>query len=401
MPNGGFRTLGVSFRIGFIFILSMGLGATHAHAQQQVVGKNSAQPVNTSAGTTDATREELANFDRFLDNHPILEQELGSNPSLVNDPNYVQREPDLQIFLSHHPAVKAQMERDPQYLAQRKDLAETNSPNHESANASLDRSEADQMTGFLNAHGEIKDSLKENPALIDDSTYLSSHPDLQIFVNQHPRARYEFVQNPRYFIAPDNRSALPPAPVAARPKPTPVKPVAPDEPEFNFGVSGNEVARMDQFLEDNPKIARDLEKDPLLVTNHKYLDHHRELRRFFDEHVRVREAFAEDPRYFVPGNGFGASQPPLQVSTERRLSDRDLADVETFLHKHKDVAKGLQRDPMAVQDLRYLHRHGDFREFLDQHPHIQTELEEHPRYFMRRIEQFQQNENLEVQNHRQ
>jgi hypothetical protein len=155
---------------------------------------------------------------------------------------------------------------------------------------------------------------------------------------------------------------------------------------------------MDQFLEDNPKIARDLRKDPLLVTNHKYLDHHHDLRRFFDEHLRVREAFAENPRYFVPSNGLGTA--PLQVSEDQHLSNRDLAEMARFLRKHKDVAKRIESNPLAVQDLNFLRHHGDLREFFDEHPHIQTEFDEQPHYFMQREDEFRQNENLEVRNHR-
>ena len=407
----GKRSVGIlasmTLQAVLMFAVGVALGAPPASASPQ---QEAANPAATSqlAARTDATREELANFDRFLDSHPILERELGSNPSLVDDPDYVQREPDLKIFLTHHPAVKAQLKKDPQYLARRMDFAEANPGSHAAPapNPSLDQEEASQMHEFLASHTDIKQLLAQNPALINDSTFLGAHAELKSFLGEHPRARYLFVQNPRYFISPgaDTRSgpvaAKPAKPAApATPKAAPVNP-APHEPTFNFSVSSDDIARMDQFLEDHPKIARDMSKDPLLVANHHYLDHHHELREFFEEHVRVREAFAEDPRYFVPGNGFGASPPPLEIDAHQRLSNRDLAETETFLLKHKDIAKQMRGNPMVVQDLNYLHHHGDLRAFLDQHPHIQTELDEHPRYFMRREEKFQQSENFAVQKHK-
>jgi hypothetical protein len=433
MANGSCGAVaGVGFRAAVICFLGLVLATGRAEAKQQsaVVAQ---QPAAVS--TTDASREELANLDRFLDNHPILEQELGSNPSLVNDPEYVQREPDLQIFLSHHPAVKAELQKDPDYLARRRTLADANTPGRGMTNGSpsLDGAEAAQLHEFLGAHNDVEQSLKQNPALINDSTFLGAHPELQTFLNQHPRARYLFVEDPRSFILPGDESAPAPSarvsashsersvakpletsPPVTRPagrkpmatnatptkttvtKTTATKAIIPSGPEFDFGVSGDEVARMDQFLEDHAKIARDLTKDPLLVANHKYLDHHKDLRRFFDEHVRVREAFAEDPRYFVPGNGFGASPPPLEIKKAQELSNRDLAETEAFLRKHKGVAKKMRSNPLVAQDVSFLHHHGDLREFFDTHPHIQTELEEHPRYFMQREEEFHQNENLEV-----
>jgi len=424
MRNGSCGVVaGMGFRAGMVCVLGLALTTVPAKAKQQSVA-TTAQPA--AASTTDASREELANLDRFLDNHPILEQELGSNPSLVNDPEYVQREPDLQIFLSHHPAVKAELQKDPDYLARRRSLADANAPGPgmTNANPSLDGAEAGELHEFLGAHNDIEQPLKQNPALINDSTFLGTHPDLQTFLNQHPRARYLFVEDPRSFIVPGDAPAVAPPERVTRvepshseravakatpPKAIPTKAtttkatvaraIVPSGPEFDFGVSDDDVARMDQFLEDHSKIARDLTKDPLLVTNHKFLDHHKDLRQFFDEHVRVREAFAEDPRYFVPGNDFGASPPPLEIKKEQELSNRDLAETEAFLRKHKDVAKKMRNDPLVAQDVSFLHHHGDLREFLDTHPHIQIELEEHPRYFMQREEEFHQNENLEVPQH--
>lgn len=400
MRNGGFRVLaGASVQAAVICVLST-LTMARANARQQPAENATAQP--QSASQTDASREELANLDRFLDSHPILERELGSNPSLVNDPEYVQKEPDLQMFLDHHPAVKAQLQKDPQYLARRANFADLDTDNaaKTDANPSLDQAEADQMNGFLGAHPDIRELLKRNPALINDSTFLAGHTDLQTFVSQHPRAREEFVQNPRYFIAAGDKphSVSNESAGASRPKPVPMKAARPDVPKFEFGVSQEDVARMDQFLEDNPKIARDLRKDPLRVTNHKYLNHHHDLRRFFDEHLRVREAFAENPRYFVPSNRLGAA--PLQVSEDQHLSNRDLAEMARFLRKHKDVAKRIESNPPVVQDLNFLHHHGDLREFFDEHPHIQTEFDEQPQYFMQREDEFRQSENLEVRNHK-
>jgi len=388
-------------------VLMFGLGLMFALLPASARGQqNAATPPSSpqAVSANDATREELANFDRFLDDHPILERELGSNPSLVNDPNFVRSEPDLKIFLSHHPAVQAQLQKDPQYLATRMNLAEANAANHAAPpNPSLDQSEAAQMREFLSAHGTIDQLLKQNPALINDSTFLGAHPELKIFLDQHPRARDLFVQNPRYFITPAADSHTPPPEPAKPPKPKAAPPAtadSPDQPTFNFGVTPEDVARMDQFLEDHSKIAKDLSRDPLLVANHHYLDHHGELRDFFDEHVRVREAFAEDPRYFVPGNGFGAAPPRLELTTNQKLSTRDLATTDTFLRKHKHIAKTLRANPMVVQDLNYLHHHGDLRKFFDQNPHIQTEMDEHPRYFMSREEKFHQGESFAVRKHK-
>ena len=57
---------------------------------------------------------ELANFDRFLDSHPNVDRELRKNPSLINDPNYLSKHPDLRTFLSKHPNVQRDVTANPQ-----------------------------------------------------------------------------------------------------------------------------------------------------------------------------------------------------------------------------------------------------------------------------------------------
>ncbi|MGH9733774.1 MAG: hypothetical protein ACRD8A_04190 [Candidatus Acidiferrales bacterium] len=423
MRNGGTEILSsIVLLTAVMFLPGLATGAPQATGNQQAAAKpatNSplqassnpgitsqpskanAIPANGAATSqrapeTDATREQLANFDRFLDTHPVLERELGSNPSLVNDPSYVQREPDLQIFLSHHPGVKAHLERNPQYLAQRVDFAEENATAHGARpDPSFDQAEAGDMREFLGSHDDIKQVLAQNPALIDDSTFLGSHIALKIFLNEHPRARSVFAENPRYFISPAEKPAEAAKAIPSTIKPTSVQPN--DGPMFEFGLTPENIGRINQFLEDHPNITKDLMKHPLLVTNHSYLDHHRELRRFFDEHVRVRAAFADDPGYFVPRNGFGARSPTLEIASEAVLGDADLSTTARFLSKHKDIAGELERNPIIVQDLHYLHNHGDLRKFFDEHPRIQTEMDEHPRYFMRREEPVLQKAILEAQ----
>src|SRR6185437_14875140 len=87
-----------------------------------------------------------------------------------------------------------------------------------------------------------------------------------------------------------------------------------------------------------------------------------------------------------PENGFGARAPTLEITSQAALGDADLSTTAHFLSKHKDIAAELQRNPVIVQDLHYLHGHDDLRQFFDEHPRIQTEMDEHPRYFMHREE---------------
>ena len=154
-----------------------------------------------SSANSDASREDRANFEQLLGSHPIMQRQLESNPSLVNDPHYVQNEPDLGIYLSHHPDIKAELEKDPRPLLQVKSVATDASPR---TNAGVNPSQPNggdtqAMNHYLDQHQDVDQQLKQNPALIDDASFLGQHQDLQALLNSHPQIKPQFEQNPAYF----------------------------------------------------------------------------------------------------------------------------------------------------------------------------------------------------------
>lgn len=408
--------------------------------------QNSAQPQTSArqqgSPPTDASREELANFDQFLANHPILERELESNPSLVNDSNYVQSEPDLQIFLTHHPNVKTELERDPRYLERHREASTANRTGLSNGKGPLNSADAEKMGQFLDAHQGVAEKLKENPALINDSTFLTHNPELQTFLNENPSIWEELARNPRYLTqheppqagAPEHRDSAKPNPPATNYVPSNPAPTQPPSastervgvsgtsssssrtsprsspPSYstssssaaaistrsNSAVSPEDVARMNQFLEDHRDIAKQLEKDPLLVTDHKYLDKHKDLRRFFDENVRLREVFADNPQYFTARNSHLRSAGSFETAPGTELTDHDLAEMEKFLQKHKDIAKQLRTNSWMGKEPQYLQHHKDLRRFFDEHPHVQEEFDENPRAFMRQQAEFERRANVQL-----
>src|SRR6185295_61956 len=108
--------------------------------------------------------------------------------------------------------------------------------------------------------------LQNNPSLANDSAYISAHPDLKTFLAAHPRVREELRENPKRFI---NR-------------------------EREFEKSGKDITRtqlknFDDFLDKNPAIEKDVEKNPSLVNNADYLARHPELKQFLGSHPEIRE----------------------------------------------------------------------------------------------------------------
>src|SRR5947209_17451641 len=79
--------------------LSLGLGSLPVVAQQ----------VPQQTPNPDITRQELANFDRFLDTHPRFAKQFEGNPSLINNPEWMENHHDLRAFLASHPGVREEI----------------------------------------------------------------------------------------------------------------------------------------------------------------------------------------------------------------------------------------------------------------------------------------------------
>lgn len=217
----------------------------------------------------DITRGELANFDRFLDSHPNIAQDLKANPGLVNDASYLSQHPELQQFLNSHPGVREELKENPRFFMNRE-------RRFERRGGDINRTELRNFDQFLDSHPNIAQDLKANPGLVNDPNYLSQHPELQQFLNNHPGVREELKENPRLFL---NR-------------------------ERRFERSGGDITRgelrsFDGFLDKHPEIDEQLRKNPQLINDPQFVSQHPELQEYLKNHPRVTEELKEHPKFFM------------------------------------------------------------------------------------------------------
>ena len=220
-------------------------------------------------GDRDITRQELLNFDRFLDSHPKIEQDLEKAPALVNNSTYLSAHPELKEFLSTHPGVREEIRENPVGFMNRE-------RRFDSSGRDITRQELQNFDGFLDKHPNIEQDLTKNPKLMNDSTYLSAHPELKQFLNTHPGVRTEASENPRIFM---NR-----------------------EQRFDSSwrdIPVEEVRSLDDFLDKHPAIERELRKNPSLANNADYLAKHPELKTYLDQHPLIRQHLAENPQSVI------------------------------------------------------------------------------------------------------
>ena len=127
---------------------------------------------------------QLCQLDRFLDHHPLIENDLRLTPSLATDNAYLGSNPALQHFLTADPEVIGSLQSEARHLLHRALIRESNTPIQETDVAQLDPLFAEQPA--------IERQLVEDPARIRDSTYVALHPELGAFLEGHPFLKHVF-----------------------------------------------------------------------------------------------------------------------------------------------------------------------------------------------------------------
>jgi phage-related protein len=264
---------------------------------------------------------DISNFNVFLDAHADIDAQLRANPSLLTNAEFLVSHPQLENYLNQHPAVQTAIKENPSYFMEReKRLAareiprDTNpnpdlnrhererpvladqTPRYTNVNPDLNRQEVDTMDQFLDKNPVIERELWRSPSLVNDTEYLEAHPRLQAFLSQHPNVKEEIAENPRYFIERENRFNA--QELQAHEEPTAnSKPSTNSNTRANSNANGKELAEMDQFLDEHPRIERELWRHPSLVNNAEYLQAHPALQAFLERHPNAKQEIAQNPRY--------------------------------------------------------------------------------------------------------
>jgi hypothetical protein len=150
------------------------------------------------------------------------------------------------------------------------------------------------------------------------------------------------------------------------------------------GNASRDAVRFARFLDDHPWVARDLQRDPTLANDARYLEEHRSLREFVANNSDVRRALRADP-YAVLRH---AHRIERAAREHREIGREEMARFDRFLRDHPEVVHDLHGDPSLVNDRAYLGDHPSFRDFLHEHPAIRQELQDNPYTFMRRWDRY-------------
>jgi hypothetical protein len=73
---------------------------------------------------TPVTLAQVADFDRFLNQHPGIERQLAQHPQLLRNPEFLNRHPELHEYLKQHPEIDRAAESKPGRLMEREGRGE-------------------------------------------------------------------------------------------------------------------------------------------------------------------------------------------------------------------------------------------------------------------------------------
>src|SRR5580693_3299189 len=253
--------------------------------------------------------EERVHFDRFLDSHREVAEQLRKNPKLINDEAYVKGHPELQTYLQDHPEFRDAVRKDPDAFtradndryarhdnddrdrdahadndrnrdARRDNDSRYNQHDADDRDRDARRDELANFDHYLDSHRETAEQIRKDPSLVNNDEFVKSHPSLQTYLQQHPGVRSAIKQNPNAFMQQEARY---------------------DQNEYRMrsGEAGEPHKHFGEFLGGHASINEQLSKDPSLVKNEEYMQSHPELKDYLNQHPDVRQGLMQNPETFV------------------------------------------------------------------------------------------------------
>jgi len=280
-------------------------------------------------GVDEPNRGVLANFDRFLDSHPEVDEQLRKDPSLARNQDYLREHPALQTYLQGHPEVQAQIDQHPNNFMRREeryDMREDARNDARSRNFDSSRRDDDRDRQARNDNDRDRDARYDNDRRDNDRR---DYDDRGVY-NRNGRDR---------------------------------------------DTTRGELASFDHFLDSHRETAEQLHRDPSLVKNQQFVQNHPDLQAYLQQHQGVREELYENPNSFMrQENRYDRQEDSMRGGQ---------ASFREFLVGHSSISQDLNKDPNKARDQKYVQKHPEFQTYLKQHPDVQTALNQDPHAFMK------------------
>jgi len=141
-------------------------------------------------------------------------------------------------------------------------------------------------------------------------------------------------------------------------------------------LTRGELRNLHEFLENHPRVARDLRTNPSLANDRRWVTNHDELNDFLRDNPRIRRELRENPGRVM--------------TWERTLNARaDLRKFDRFLDSHPRLAERLHANPELIRDRRFVDNHDELQAFLRENPDMRREMQARPQAFMDRVARYE------------
>ena len=160
-----------------VFMAAQMLGWVTCAQALGVSGAPAPSPAPPLPNSLPAVRRALREFDRFLDHHPLLEDQLRLDPSLTANKAFLKKNPELRDFLRANPNVVEGLKVYPRYFLNRALLRQASAP--------LPFAEFAPLRDLFLQQPKLEQELTANPESIRDPVFLESHAALRDCLVQH------------------------------------------------------------------------------------------------------------------------------------------------------------------------------------------------------------------------
>jgi hypothetical protein len=385
--NGGLTFLALATSLCFASLYLVG-PATAQTAPAQ--GAQDTKPLPDRSGDKDRDTNygELMSFDKFLDGHREIAEQIRKDPSLVNNEDYVKAHPALQTYLQNHPDVRGEIRENPNafmHAENRVDRPDVKRP------PDINYGELTSFDKFLDGHREISEQIHKDPSLLDNREFVMNHPALQTYLQDHPEVRNTIRENPNAFMHAENRYD--------RTEDGRDRDFTRDRDTRDHDTTHRELASFDRFLDSHHETAEQLRKNPSLVDNQEFVKNHPALQTYLQDHPGVREEIKENPNAFMQQEA-RYDQHEARFDHDNRTGDMDRDGMHRhfgeFLGGHSDIAQQLSKDPSQVKNQEFLESHPDLKAYLNAHPDVRQQLMANPDTFIKSSQQFTNNSSQTV-----
>jgi hypothetical protein len=355
---------------------------------------------NSAVRDNDSSRMDREQFDRFMDGHREIAEQLRNDPSLVNNKEFVQKHPALQTYLQEHPGIRGELKDNPSAFLRQDDRFDRQGNGRDNDTTRRDLAQFNQ---FLESHRETAEQLRKDPSLVNNREFVVNHPALQTYMQEHPGVREELKENPNAFMRQDERfdrqedsrgSDSGRRDVARGDSDTPRRDNdaahANDDARRDDDATRKESAQFDRFADSHREIAEQLRRNPSLVNNKEFVDQHPALLAYMQDHPEMRDQINQNPNAFLrQDNRFDRPDD----ARNGYISRDHAASFGAFLGSHSSVAQDVSKDPTLVKNDDYLRNHRELHEYLIANPGVQAEMAQNPEGFIKSAQQFNNNSN--------